>query len=354
MTAATGKEMNDPSGPRKRRNARRLAAIVIAGLIVGGARRGFAAAGAEPFQFLLLDANARSVGMGGAYSAIAADSNALLYNPAGLGMVNRHEATFMHNAYFEGAAQEYAAVALRQGFGLSLNYLGYGSISRTTYSNPNGTLGSFGINDMAISAGYGHDMSSMIDGLSLGGGIKYIRESIDNFSAGTAAFDFGALYMLRQIKGLSLAAALQNLGPTVRFQSDTQNLPIDSRIGGAYMFDYRQFHNTVALDLSKARTDPVVVGIGVESVFNKIAAGRLGFNSRNDAGIGITGGVGYVSPNFNVDYAIVPYGDLGLTHRISITYRWGEAATNKQAEKRGVPRTIQASDGLILKSSGPS
>ena len=50
---------------------------------------------------------------------------------------------------------------------------------------------------------------------------------------------------------------------------------------------------------------------------------RLGFNSRNDAGPGITAGVGWAQPNFSIDYALVPFGDLGAAHRISATVRWG-------------------------------
>ena len=80
-----------------------------------------ASPGADPFNFLLLDANARAAGMGGAYTALANDANALLYNPAGLGRISAHEATFMHNEHFQGVKQEYLAFSARQGFGLSLN-----------------------------------------------------------------------------------------------------------------------------------------------------------------------------------------------------------------------------------------
>ena len=100
-------------------------ALLVAALAAAPARAG-KAAGASSLDFLNLDANARAVALGGAYTALASDANALLYNPAGLGGLKTHEATLMHNEYVQGLTQEYAGVATRQGFGGALNYLRFG------------------------------------------------------------------------------------------------------------------------------------------------------------------------------------------------------------------------------------
>jgi hypothetical protein len=63
----------------------------------GAARADNGSAGAEPFAFLQLDSSARSAALGGAYTALASDANALQYNPGGLGMVRQNEAQFMYN-----------------------------------------------------------------------------------------------------------------------------------------------------------------------------------------------------------------------------------------------------------------
>ena len=166
---------------------------LVLSMLLLGARpsQALSSAGAEPLHFLFLDANARPVGMAGAYTALAGDSNALLYNPGGLGTVRRNEATFMHNQYFGGITQEYAAVALRQGVGLNLNYLNAGGVARTTISNPDGTtLDYTGLTDWSLGAGYGRELGG---GVSLGLGLKFIRESIAGISASGYAADFGAM-----------------------------------------------------------------------------------------------------------------------------------------------------------------
>ncbi|MDE2293015.1 MAG: PorV/PorQ family protein [Elusimicrobia bacterium] len=276
-------------------------------------------AGAESFDFLNLDANARAVALGGAYTALATDSNALLYNPAGLARVDRQEATFMHNQYLQDAAQEYLAWASKQGFGASLNYLDFGSADRTTYGQPDGTGSRVGMSDLALSGGYGRAFGA----LAVGGGLKVIHESIDNVSATGAALDAGVLYTAPQLAGLRLGASIVNMGPAVKFDVAKEKLPTELRAGAAYSRDLLGAKDTLAFDLSKQLTDKVRLGIGGETVIGRMMALRMGFTTRNDAGIGITAGVGWVWRDLNIDYAIVPFGDLGLAHRLSLTFRWG-------------------------------
>jgi len=279
-------------------------------------------AGAESFNFLFLDANARSVGMGGAYTALASDSNALLYNPAGLGLVRRHEVTFMHDQYVADMTQEYMGLATSYGVGAQVNYLRWGSLNRTTYQQADGTLGSFGIDDLAVSAGYG---TTFWDVLSLGLAGKYIRESNDNVTASGWAGDLGGLLVLPDVPWLRLGLAVQNLGPDVTFYQRAEKLPLTCRFGAAAKLS----DLTVAADFSKNRFDQPRVSAGVEKVLFNVMAVRLGFTSRNDADIGISGGAGWNWKDFSVDYAFAPYGDMGVAHRVSVTLRWGEGGTDE-------------------------
>ena len=299
----------------------RLISAALLAAALAGTGRAWAGAGAEPFDFLSLDANARAVAMGGAYSALARDANALLYNPGGLGRIERHEATFMHNQAYQGVSQEYAALAVRQGWGAHINYLSFGGVPRTTVSNPDGAgLGDTGLTDLAFSGGYGR---VVVPGLAVGGALKYIRESIDKVSAAGYALDLGALYSVERAKGLSLAASVQNIGPAVKFQNAKENLPLTIRAGAAYEATIREQRCAAAIDIIKERSETVAVAFGAELVAARRFPIRFGYAGRNDAGIGLTAGFGYRHDDFSVDYAFVPYGGLGDAHRISLSVRWG-------------------------------
>ncbi|MDD5304131.1 MAG: PorV/PorQ family protein [Elusimicrobia bacterium] len=300
-----------------------------------------AAAGAESFDFLLFDPSARAAGLGGAYTALASDANALFYNPAGLGRIKAHEVTFMHNRYVEGLTQEYAGLATRQGWGLNVNRLDFGGISRTRVESPDGGLGSAGLTDMALSGGYGRALS---ESLSVGAGAKFIRETLDGVSAGGFAVDAGVLAAVSSLPGLTLGAALLNAGPGVRFQSRRESLPLLGRAGAAFSFRTNKTENTAAFDATKARTDTVRVGIGVETIFEKLLALRLGFSDRGDAGLGLACGVGFLWKALAVDFAFVPFGDLGSVNRLSLTFRWGNEAKrdSPRAERRSSPADPEA------------
>ena len=327
---------------------KRLKGLLILGLLLAGAGRAFAGnGGGDPFDFLFIDAGARSVGMGGAYTALANDANALQYNPGGLGMEKSYEATFMHNVHIEGVSQDYVAVAapfdaggMHHGVSVNFNYLKFADTTRTTYASPNGTGASFGINDLAVAAGYG---LTVVENVSLGASLKYLRESIDNGSINGTVFDVGGLFTVPALPRLSLGLAVQNIGPDQKFQKVSNNpgrehMPVNIRGGAAYGFALPDWNmdNTLAVDVAKERNSDTVVGVGVESIVMKMLAIRFGYNSRNSVGAGVSVGVGWVAPSFNIDYAIVPMGDLGYSNRISVSYRWGQANGKMAAAPKSI------------------
>ncbi|MDE2293502.1 MAG: PorV/PorQ family protein [Elusimicrobia bacterium] len=274
-------------------------------------------AGADPFAFLALDANARPVALGGAYTALASDANALLYNPGGLGLVRAHEATFMHNQYFAGITQDYAAFASRGGWSASINHLGLGKVPRTTLSNPDGD-GTVSYSDLALEGGYGH---ALTDSLSVGAGVKYIRESFDIVGIQAYALDLGALYSVGPLPGLTVGVAAQNIGPAT--SRTREQLPRTFRAGTAYTFTVAGSSQTVAVDVMKERVENAFAAVGVETYFLKPLALRFGYNTANAMGTGLSVGFGYSYRGLGVDYAYVPLGPAGDAHRISVTARWG-------------------------------
>jgi hypothetical protein len=89
------------------------------------------------------------------------------------------------------------------------------------------------------------------------------------------------------------------------------------------------------LDATKERSEGVLMGVGIETVLADVLPVRMGFNTRNAAGPGVTAGLGWVHKNFGFDYAFVPYGDLGSAHRISVSWRWGEAPEGSRSHEYG-------------------
>lgn len=297
--------------------------LVLAFLCGAAPCRGAGSAGANPFNVLLVDGDARAVGMAGAYTALARGSSGLLYNPGGLGMTGRYEATFMHNQYFQGINQEYLAIAAPAGWAANLTWMGLDSVQRTTISNPDGNgLGQATSNDFALSGGYGRTVGSA---LSLGVSAKVVRESLDGTSGQGYAADFGALYAVPLVPGLTFGAAVQNIGPAVKYQNASENLPLNVRAGTGYEFKLGDHATVLALDVAKERSTVAVIAAGAEFSIAKALPVRVGFTSRNSAGPGVTAGVGYAARNVQLDYAFEPYGDLGFTNRVSATLRWGGA-----------------------------
>ena len=213
------------------------------------------------------------------------------------------------------------------GWGLGLNYLNFGDIDRTSLSLPDGGLGRAASYDLALSGGYGWRVS---EDLALGAAAKYLRESVDVVRAHGVAFDLGAQYRAPFLPGLTLAAVARHLGPRIKYEVAKHNLPTTFSAGAAYAAPILGQDSALTLELSKPRNDDLLVAAGVKTRVSALAL-RIGYSARNEAGLGITAGFGLDLRSVSLDYAIVPYGGLGYSHRISTPNRWGAVSAGTPA-----------------------
>ena len=287
-------------------------------LVTIRAEAGSSAIGTTAAESLTLGAGARSIAMGGAYSAAADEASALYWNPADMTQVPNRSVTFMHTAYLASTSYDYGAYVHNLGrygaWGAGIQYFSFGSVATTDESfNPTGTISPY---DMAASLGYAYKFSN---GLSLGMAGKFIKSNWAN-SAQTEALDFGLLSPRCLDDRLKLALTVQNLGQGLKYGQAVEPLPLAVKAGSAY----RITSNWLAtMDLAYPKYNSPYVNMGTEYLIVSgdwwRFAGRAGFSSQNNApSFGI--GAGY--RGLSVDYAFVPYGDLGDAHRISLTYNF--------------------------------
>src|SRR5580765_4675989 len=123
--------------------------IIIVGSMamsaVCGLSEAQAASGTEAASFLEIPVGAGPAAMGGAYSALASNAYAPIYNPAGLGFAPSTQLAGQHLSYLESIHYEFMSFIQPLGMGKtlggSLQYLGSGDINQTNDSgNTTGTF----------------------------------------------------------------------------------------------------------------------------------------------------------------------------------------------------------------------
>jgi hypothetical protein len=176
--------------------------------------------------------------------------------------------------------------------------------------------------DTAITVG----AARRVGAFSVGVGVKHVQSKIVD-AASTVAGDVGILWRDRVGKKLSAAFTATNLGGTITYGQEAENLPSAYRVGVGYRPAKRW---ALGLDVVAPTDGDVTEAAGAEWIARKTATSalslRAGYNSRAtgdvDGLIGPSFGMGFGFQGLSVDYAFLPMGDLGRTHRVSLSYEF--------------------------------
>ncbi len=285
---------------------------------------------------------ARVSALGAAFTGIADDATALLFNPGGLGFLDQDQLSFNSDLGLVGTLQERFIAGFplpgSGGLAFSTSYLDYG-----TFEGRDG-LGSltspYGADRMSLGAGAGVEVAQgLAVGLSLQGarntyageGSNELVSSAGLLWKGPQGFRAGVSYLdLAWFStgsgpsgslelGLSEDLALDRANGLLMALSGSWESRGESRLKAGAEFGY-QHHLFLRAGYQFPLTDPQLNGLS-----------------------GLTAGVGVHFGDLVLDYAFLPYGDLGIAHRIGLGYYLGSSGS-AGAGRAGLPGSDKEKD----------
>ncbi len=270
--------------------------------------------GGAPGAWLSQYTGARTLGLGGAFVATADEPLGVLWNPAGLSRLDQNEARFETARLFEGTSLNGLSFALPgsrfPSFGVSMVTMRSGDFERTNELND--PLGTFNTGDTAFIITASKNLSPR---LSLGGNLKIARQSVEDWSGGGIGVDLGAMYNVTP--NVRVGLSILNLaGPSIRLRNTDESFPTEYRAGlTSAILGGR---GIVSAELDQVAGIGTRLRAGSEYWVQPSLGLRVGYNDQAPAG-----GFSYrLQQGLQFDYGLTDH-DLGITHRVGFSYRFG-------------------------------
>ncbi|MDY6914853.1 MAG: PorV/PorQ family protein [Candidatus Cloacimonadota bacterium] len=290
-------------------------------------------AGTSGFSFFKISYSARAAALSHAYTALSDQLDAVFFNPAGLTQLKQKQVSATYMSYFDGincGSAVYAQPLKNDYYMAAFTQFLTASEDRTLVDengNYAGTDGSFGVSEFLVGASLGKHFSDLVN---VGVNLKILQESIDSNSATAVAVDFSILHQTTN-QNLKVGLTIKNIGKQLSYYSDEkyeENLPQVLQAGFSYHPDPKVYIN---FDLYKPLEYDFSALVGVEYHLHHMFCMRAGYKSNSsdwkmegdyDSFAGISMGFGLNWQNYNLDYAINSYGDLGFVNQITLRYNF--------------------------------
>jgi hypothetical protein len=339
--------------------------------------------GTTSAEFLLLGAGARGTALGSSFAAIATDVSALYYNPAGIAMLDRPGLMIGTYDYVADTRYSWGGVAFpfsggARTIGFQLGTFGFKDQPIYTEDQPNGTGGTYSVNQTFVGATFAQNFS---DRFSAGITAKYVDDRLGTVSGSAFAVDFGTnFHASLNNHPVKFSFVLANLGsnlnytgtglagnvqrdplpgedpvPTLPQQANllTKDFPLPTtfRVGLAYDIITGENNRLTALgDFNQPNNNKPGFAFGSEWMSQKIGGSNFGFALRgsysytgannldpqssttalsdeeNLQGLAFGGGLMYGGNGngfgLSLDYAYKYLGILGPTNFFSFSLGW--------------------------------
>ena len=190
----------------------------------------------EVYSFLRLPVSAHVAALGGDNITLTDDDPTLIFhNPALINGVSDKSINLNFMTYMEGAKTASAsfvkAYKERATWGVSAQYMDYGSMKETTIANIQ--TGTFSAKDIALAGTFAYMLTNQLSG---GITARFISSSIGSYNSAAVAFDLGLNYLFEE-QGWSLSAVAKNLGGQIKaYHDDFERIPIDLQLGASKRF----------------------------------------------------------------------------------------------------------------------
>ncbi len=310
--------------------------------------------GSTAAPFLNIAVGARSVGMGGAFTAMADDATALYWNPAGIAGIKQFESSLVHTDWLTDLRFDVIGAVLPLqhddaiGAQMTLLTMPDQEVTTTQQSEQDGAGYFYSAGSMAMQLSYGKQFT---DRFKLGISGKYIREWIWHESAATAAIDLGSVYTT-DLNGMRIGVAITNFGGKMQMTgrdltrlydidptregnnasvvsnlgTDKWPLPLNLRFGLAMeAFQNEKHRLSIAADALHPNDNNESVNFGSEYSFREQLFFRAGYKSLflKDSEEGVTIGFGVHlktrgGPKFSLDAAYEDFGRFDAIYKYSL------------------------------------
>lgn len=320
-------------------------------LLVAMSVRAQSKTGTTVGEFLAIEPSARIAGMGNAGVAIADDIDAVYFNPATIGNLERKSISFMHSSWLAGISLDYGAGVLPLGHlgnaFASVTALHSGDIDVRTVDRPLGTGETFSVSDVAIGLGYGRQVASRF---SLGVQLNYLQETIWHSSFSTVTINVGTLYQVSS-NGLRIGSSISNWGTQAGYQgrdlrvtydadptrygdngslpgsafTDQFALPVLFRVGIGMPWQFNRRARVLwEVDALHPSDNNESLSAGSELLLRNMFSLRVGYQNAfiKESELGWTLGAGIKGQleawDYRFNYAWADQGRLGGTHRVAL------------------------------------
>jgi hypothetical protein len=282
------------------------------------------ATGSASSLFLTYPVDARASGMGEAFTAVCNDVSGIYWNPGGLTTIKNSQIMVTHlegplriKYNFLGYAQRVKNLGILTCGIVAL----YDTQERTVENNESGIYigkrGKFSNQNLAGIFSFGKEIFPTF---SVGSSAKFITQRYEQAKVSSWAIDLGMMKYDLLIKNLNFGFVVQNIGPRIKLISEKFPLPLRIRCGLSYKVANQSHKGILAIEVNKPLEANFKYHLGGEYWYKDMLGVRGGYKIGYEL-FNLSMGIGIVYKSWQLDYAVIPAGEFGITHKISLLWR---------------------------------